>query len=118
MKKVLGTAIFIFFAISIWLIGPVIAVAFNALVRPDYELRDLGTEYRARLRPNRVYWYDYKVFHMDCGGESERVVVLHTVEFDEPPSDFLARAHPECSDFERQDSDLWLGLRGILIGRW
>jgi len=119
MKKAVGSVIFIAFALALWLVGPLLAIGFNVLFRPDYQLRELATEYRSRLRPNRVYWFDYKVYLMDCadGGE-QRVVVLHTTDFDQPPLDFLAEAHPACSDFERQDDDRWPGLRGILVGRW
>ena len=119
MNKAVGAVILLAFALVLWLVGPLLSIGLNALFRPDYQLRDLATEYRARLRPNRVYWFDYKVYRMGrADGDEQRVVVLHTADFDEPPEDFLAEAYPACSGFDGQDDDRWPGLRGVLIGRW
>lgn len=119
MKKTLGTVIFLGFAATVWLGAPAAAIAFSAVFRPDYKVREFASEYEARLRPNRVHWYDFKDYRMDCPDEpGRRVVVLQTPEFEETAAEYLARAHPECGNFVHQRDDSWPGVSGILVGRW
>jgi hypothetical protein len=119
MKKAIGTVYFLCFAATIWLGGPVAAIAFSAAFRPDYEVREFANEFEARLRPNRVYWQDFKAYRMDCPGEkNRRVVVLQTLEFEEAAADYLARTHPDCTNFVHERDDSWPGVKGILVGRW
>src|SRR5688572_17648380 len=65
LKHALGIGFFLIFAATVWSASPLIAMGFNVLVRSDYHLREFGNEYRARLMPNRVRWYDYRTYHMD-----------------------------------------------------
>jgi len=39
MNKTVGTVLFLGFAVSVWLAGPVLAIALNVLLRPDYVMR-------------------------------------------------------------------------------
>src|SRR5690606_22662933 len=119
MKKALGTVIFLGFAATVWLGAPAAAIAFSAVFRPDYKVREFASEYEARLRPNRVHWHDFKDYRMDCPDEPARpVVVLQTSEFEETAAEYLARAHPECVKFADPREHAWLGVSGILVGRW
>lgn len=118
MKRHLSIAVFGAFAVTVWGAGPLVAIAGNALLRPGYQVRDLGSEYRARLLPNRVRWYEYRLYRMDCGGDQRRVVILHTSEFTESPLDFLGRKFPECSNATLQRRRLPSLFSGILLGRW
>jgi hypothetical protein len=66
-----------------------------------------------------VRWYDFKVYRMECTPEDERrVVILHTTEFAETPSNFLARKFPECSDFRLEQTKAPEIFSGILLDRW
>ncbi len=106
--------------ILLWASSPVIAIGWNIAFRSDYHLRNFGEEYRARLQPNRVYWHDYKPYRMDCpGAPDQRVVVLHTTEFEEYPQDYLVRSFPECTGIENLDEEWMPGsFRAIWLGRW
>ena len=118
MKKLFGTAFFLVFAASVWTGGPLIGIGLNVLLRPDYLMRDFRSEYEARLLPNRVYWFDYKAYHMNCADVGQRrAVILHTTEFSEPPLDFLTRTFPQCANV-RQSKDKVPGLfSGLGVGR-
>ena len=119
MKRAFGTAAFLIFALVTWGAWPLVAIGGNAAFRPGYQVRDLASEYRARLLPNRVRWHELKVYRMDCAAEGERrVVVLHTSEFAEAPVDFLARKFPECSGFSPERSAVPGFFSGVLVGRW
>lgn len=119
MKKLAGIAVFAGFALAVWSCSPVAAIGANALLRPDYQMRDFSSEYVARLRPNRVYWRDYTAYRLDCvNGEMRRVVLLHTGEFDETPAEFIARAYPQCTGWTKEGDDrLPAGISGALVGR-
>jgi len=118
MKKVVGTVIFLVFAAAVWTAGPLIEIGLNVLLRPDYHMRDLRSEYQARLVPNRARWFEYKAYRMDCSNSGQRrAVLLHTTEFSETPLDFLSRTFPQCSNV-RQVKDEVPGLfHGIGVGR-
>jgi hypothetical protein len=119
LKRAVGTASFLAFALLVWSLWPLIAIGGNAVFRPGYQVRDLASEYRARLFPNRVRWHELKVYRMDCTpGNERRVVVLHTSEFRETPVDFLTRRFPECSGFGPEQSEVPAFFSGILAGRW
>ena len=118
MKKLIGTALFLVFALGVWAATPLVGIATNVLFRPDYHMRDFRSEYEARLAPNRVRWFDYKAYEMDCADTGQRrAVILHTTEFSETPLGFLARTFPQCANV-RKAKDKVPGLfHGIGIGR-
>jgi hypothetical protein len=119
MEKAVGTGIFLALAVLVWSMFPVVAITGNALFRPHYQVRDLATEYRSRLLPNRVRWYDYRMFSLVCPGvDEQRVVLLHTTEFLETPLDFLTRNFPDCRKIERVEERIPSLFSGILVGRW
>lgn len=119
MKKAAASAIWLAVLACIWATAPAAAVGFNLVFRPDYVMRDFGSEYQARLMPNRVRWFDFKDYRMICGGDGERrAVVLHTLEFEESPAEFLAMRFPECSDFRAVKDTSFPGVSGALTGRW
>ena len=119
MKKVMGTAMFAGLAAVLWLGAPVAAIGFSAVFRPDYHVRDFSSEYIARLRPNRVHWYDFKAHRLHCDdGMERRVVLLQTIEFAETRAEFLSRTYPECPRWEEEEYILPQGISGTLIGRW
>lgn len=120
LKRALGISIWFGIMALFWAGAPAVAIGFNAAFRPDYHVRDFGSEYEARLPPNRVYWHDYKPYRLDCpDAGNKRVVVLHTTEFEESPRDYLARAFPDCTGIERLDESWIPGFfHGILLGRW
>ena len=118
MKKLLGTAIFVTFAVSIWTASPVVAIGMNVLLRPDYQMRDFSSEYVARFFPNRARWYEFRAYGMDCAQEGrQRAVILHTSEFSETPSDFLSRAFPQCTNVSELKDKVPGIFHGIGIGR-
>lgn len=118
MKKTVGTVVFLAFALSVWLAGPVVAIGLNVLLRPDYVMRDFQSEYEARLRPNRVHWFDYKAYRMECAHTGQRrAVVVHTTEFSETPLDFLTRTFPQCADIRLVKDDVPGLFHGLGVGR-
>ena len=119
MNKVLGTAAFAAFALIVWTGAPAVAIGFSALFRPDYHVRDLSSEYLARLRPNRVHWYDFKAHRLQCeDGVERRVVLLQTNEFEETRAEFLSRTYPDCPLWDEEEYVLPQGISGTLVGRW
>jgi hypothetical protein len=118
VKKAAATAIWLAFVASVWAAAPVVAVGFNLMFRADYVVRDFASEYEARLTPNRVHWFDFKDYRMNCGTGERRAVVLHTNEFEESPAEFLARKFPECSNFSAVKDTGLPGVHGVLVGRW
>ncbi len=119
MNKAIGGALWLGVLAGLWAAAPVVSIGLNALFRPGYVVRDFGTEYYARLGPNRVYWHDFKPYRLQCAEGERRVVVLHTHEFDEPVDAFLARRFPECPRRQQDNASAIPSLfSGILVGRW
>ena len=119
MNKVVGSAIWLTVLAGFWAASPAVAVGLNVMFRPGYAMRDFGSEYHARLKPNRVHWHDFKPYRLQCPEGERRVVVLHTYEFGEEPDAFLARRFPECPERAKErQSAIPLLFSGILVGRW
>src|SRR5690606_33518527 len=59
VNKAIGGALWLGVLAGLWAAAPVVSIGLNALFRPGYVVRDFGTEYYARLGPNRVYWHDF-----------------------------------------------------------
>ena len=118
MKKLLGTVFFSVFAASVWMAAPIVGLGLNLLLRPDYVMRDFASEYEARLLPNKVYWFDYKAYRMDCAREGQRrTVILHTTEFSETPLNFLNRTFPQCSNVSLTKDKVPGLFHGFGVGR-
>lgn len=119
MKKLVGSAIWLAVVCAIWTGAPAVAVGLNVAFRPGYVMREFGSEYSARLRPDRVHWFDFKAYRLSCPDGERRAVVLHTNEFAETPDEFLARRFPDCPHRAKEEASAIPEMfSGIAIGRW
>ncbi len=118
MKKTLGIAVWAGMMACLWFIAPLVAMGWNAMLKPNYVAREFSTEYLARIqRIGRIRNHHFVRLELDCAGETIAVRVLDLPEFDEGAAEFLRRSYPDCSNI-RYASLGFFDPGGSWLGDW